>query len=148
MTMQRFILFSFCVVFLNINTAFAQYNTGSDDLNKTLITIDANASVNFGAFKADISGSYDIPNNKIDYLSARVGMTAGDIYMTVEIAKITNRSIDQVVDVYQTSKGNGWGVIAKELGIKPGSAEFHALKGKGNKKSSHSKNNNGKGKKG
>jgi hypothetical protein len=26
------------------------------------------------------------------------------------------------------NKGKGWGVIAKNLGIKPGSAEFHALK--------------------
>jgi hypothetical protein len=30
--------------------------------------------------------------------------------------------------VYKQSKGKGWGVIAKELGIKPGSPEFHALK--------------------
>jgi hypothetical protein len=27
-----------------------------------------------------------------------------------------------------TKKGQGWGVIAKSLGIKPGSPEFHALK--------------------
>jgi hypothetical protein len=29
---------------------------------------------------------------------------------------------------YQVHKGKGWGVIAKNLGIKPGSKEFHALK--------------------
>jgi hypothetical protein len=29
---------------------------------------------------------------------------------------------------YQRSHGKGWGVIAKELGIKRGSPEFHALK--------------------
>jgi hypothetical protein len=32
------------------------------------------------------------------------------------------------VPTYQASKGKGWGVIAKELGIKPGSPAFHALK--------------------
>ena len=29
---------------------------------------------------------------------------------------------------YGAKKGQGWGAIAKDLGIKPGSAEFHALK--------------------
>jgi hypothetical protein len=33
-----------------------------------------------------------------------------------------------VLKEYKTSKGKGWGVIAKSLGIKPGSAEFQALK--------------------
>ena len=29
---------------------------------------------------------------------------------------------------YKSDKGKGWGVLAKSLGIKPGSQEFHALK--------------------
>jgi hypothetical protein len=33
-----------------------------------------------------------------------------------------------VVREYKAHKGQGWGVIAKNLGIKPGSKEFHALK--------------------
>jgi len=131
------------VLFFTITSVAAQYNTGSDDLNKTLVRIDADASVNFGGFRADLSGSYDITENKIDYLAVKVGMNAGDIYMAVEIGKITHKSIDQVVEVYQSNKGKGWGVIAKELGIKPGSPEFHALKG--NKKGNGHK---GKGKKG
>ena len=130
--------------FIQVN---AQYNTGDNELNKSLISIDAEASVNFGGFRADISGRYNVTEKKIDYLSASVGMTAGDIYMAVEIAKITGKTIDQVVTVYQHDRGKGWGVIAKEMGIKPGSPEFHALKGnvksKGNKGNS---GNNGKGK--
>lgn len=147
--MQRIIFSYFLVIFLCTNAAIAQYNTGSEDLNKTLVTIDADAKINFGAFKANISGSYDITENKIDYLAVKVGMKAGDIYLAVEIAKITRKSVDRVVEVYQANKGRGWGVIAKELGIKPGSPEFHALKGKGNKKGNgHSHNNKAKGKKG
>lgn len=133
------------ILLFTFSSVVAQYNTGSNDLNSTLVRIDADASVNFGAFKADISGSYDITGNKIDYLAVKVGMTAGDIYLAVEIAKITHKSVDRVVEVYQANKGKGWGVIAKELGIKPGSPEFHALKG--NKKGNgHS--NKAKGKKG
>lgn len=52
------------VLFFTITSLTAQYNTGSDDLNKSLVRIDADASVNFGGFKADLSGSYDITEKK------------------------------------------------------------------------------------
>ncbi|MBS0000822.1 MAG: hypothetical protein KFF73_17705 [Cyclobacteriaceae bacterium] len=134
------------VLFIGCFHAKAQYNSGDEDLNKSLVNIDADASINFGAFRADLSGRYNVSDNKIDYLSVNIGMTAGDIYMTLELAKITGKPVDQVVVVYQNNRGKGWGVIAKEMGIKPGSQEFHALKGnaktKGNKASQE---NNGKG---
>ncbi|MDH3712037.1 MAG: hypothetical protein OER04_19275 [Cyclobacteriaceae bacterium] len=145
---RLFILYVF-VLALSVGTVKAQYSTGSDDLNRNLIKIDAEASVNFGAFKSDLIGSYDITNGEIDYLSVKLGMSAGDIYMTVRIAKITSVDIEKVVDVYQVHRRKGWGVMAKELGIKPGSPEFHALKGSKNKKAKGStKSNNPKGKKG
>jgi len=144
--MRRIIFFCLTIILFHISPAIAQYNTGSDDLNQTLVRIDADASVNFSAFKTDISGSYDVSNHKIDYLAIKIGMSAGDIYMTVEIAKIARVSIDRVVEVYQINRGKGWGAIAKELGIKPGSAEFHALKG--NAGNGNHKGYNGKSKKG
>lgn len=123
--------------------AIAQYNSGDDELNKSLLTIDADAKLDFGAFKVDLSGSFNITEKKIDYLSVDIGMSAGDIYMSVELAKVTDKTIDQVVEVYQANKTKGWGAMAKELGIKPGSSEFHALKGKAKDKGSKGK---GKGK--
>ena len=124
----------------------AQYDTGDDELNKSLLTIDANAKLDFGAFKVDISGSYDITEKKLDYLSAEIEMSAGDIYMTVELAKISEKSIDEVVTVFTKNKDKGWGVIAKELGIKPGSPEFHMLKGKAKDKGNNKSKGKGKGK--
>jgi len=124
----------------------AQYNTGDEELDKSLLSIDANASLNFGDFKVDISGSYDITEKKLDYLSVEIGMKAGDIYLTVELAKITEKSVDEVVTVYTANKNKGWGVIAKELGIKPGSPEFHALKGKTKEKGKGNSKSKGKGK--
>ena len=43
-----------------------------------------------------------------------------------------NRKIvlSSVHDEYNRSKGEGWGVIAKNMGIKPGSTAFHNLKEK------------------
>ncbi|MDH5366521.1 MAG: hypothetical protein OEW67_06000 [Cyclobacteriaceae bacterium] len=132
-----------------VSHVHAQYNTGDAELNKSLLTIDADAKLDFGAFKVRLGGSYNVTEKKLDYLSANVGMSAGDIYMSLEVAKITRKNLDEVINVYSSNKDRGWGVIAKELGIKPGSPEFHALKGnaknKGNKKS---KGKKAKGKKG
>ena len=41
---------------------------------------------------------------------------------------LSHRSWDEVLREYKENKGKGWGVIAKNLGIKPGSREFHELK--------------------
>lgn len=128
--------------------AQAQYNTGDAQLNASLSKIDANAELDFGAFKARVGAEYNVSTGKIDSWSVNLGMKAGDIYLALEIAKLTKKPVDDVVNVYQKNKGKGWGVIAKELGIKPGSPEFHALKnnlgGKGSgkeKEKGHGKGN-------
>jgi hypothetical protein len=36
--------------------------------------------------------------------------------------------METVVEIYRKQKGQGWGAVAQSLGIKPGSADFHALK--------------------
>ncbi len=141
--MKKFLTSTAIALICFSHFVIAQYNTGDDELNKSLLTIDADAKLDFGVFKVDLSLSYDITEKKIEYLSVDIEMSAGDIYMSLELAKITEKSIDLVVEVYQANKTKGWGVIAKELGIKPGSPEFHALKGKAKDKGSKEK---GKGK--
>jgi ribosomal protein L12E/L44/L45/RPP1/RPP2 len=124
----------------------AQHYSSDPDLNKSLITLDANARLDFGAFRTDISLGYNISEKKIDYLAAEVGMSAGDIYLTAEIASLTHKSVDEVVAVYTVHKDKGWGAMAKELGIKPGSPEFHALKNNAKNKGKNNGKGNGKSK--
>jgi len=135
----------------------AAYNarTGDTMLDTTLGDLNLNThGENLSDFISNLSLSYNVPRLKIEYLIDKVRMTPADVYMTVGIAKITNRSIDEVVDEYKVNKGKGWGVIAKQLGIKPGSKEFHALKNGGStelekvKKGKDKDKNKGKGKKG
>lgn len=137
---KSFILFAMLAIGF---TSYAQYNTGDVQLNASLSKIDANAQLDFGAFKADLGATYNVSTGKIDSWSVDLGMKAGDIYLALEIAKLTKKPVDDVVKVYQKNKTKGWGVIAKELGIKPGSPEFHALKdsakGKGDKEHGHGK---------
>jgi len=52
----------------------------------------------------------------------------GDIYFACALARLVGRPCRYVVDIYERDHGQGWGNIAKRMGIKPGSAEFHRLK--------------------
>jgi hypothetical protein len=63
-------------------------------------------------------------------ISAVIGNVASpaDAYIVFRLGEMSGQPSDRVMREYKTSKGKGWGVIAKSLGIKPGSKEFHALK--------------------
>jgi len=51
-----------------------------------------------------------------------------DTYIALRLGEMSGRPVDYVIEQYKTNKGKGWGSLAKSLGIKPGSEEFHALK--------------------
>lgn len=53
---------------------------------------------------------------------------SSDAYMILRLSELSHQPVDEVLKVYRTNKGKGWGVMAKRLGIQPGSREFHALK--------------------
>ena len=63
----------------------------------------------------------------VDLLQTR-HWAPGDIYFACALARQIGRPCRYVVDVWERDHGQGWGAIAKRMGIKPGSAEFHRLK--------------------
>lgn len=146
------ILFSVLVFAQLTGKAQIAFKSGNAELDADLNNINVNAKLDLGKFKADLSLNYDVSGPKIDALFS-LNMEPAEVYMALEIGAITGKPTDEVVNVYKAKKDKGWGVIAKELGIKPGSAEFHALKnktkgktGKGKKDKSEKTNGNGKGK--
>ena len=135
---------------LIIYSASAQisFNTGSVQLDSDLNAINTSASANFGSFKTNLSASYNVSSKKIDYMQISLNMAAGEIYLALEIAKLSNTPIDDIITIYKNNKSKGWGYIAKEAGIKPGSSEFHQLKNDTSSKKNKGKSNgNGKKKK-
>jgi hypothetical protein len=48
--------------------------------------------------------------------------------MVLRLGEMSNKPPEFVPREYKSVKGKDWGVLAKSLGIKPGSKEFHALK--------------------
>jgi len=114
----------FAVAALLIFSGWAIAGGGLDgflgDLN-----IQARADMN--GFSAKISVQFGVPVAEVRTVIETVSEPA-DAFMCFQLGQWSNKPSDQVVKVYKTRKGKGWGVIAKSLGIKPGSAEFHALK--------------------
>ncbi|MBD3638736.1 MAG: hypothetical protein HUJ25_15390 [Crocinitomicaceae bacterium] len=123
---------------------FSQFNydTGSKELDADLGFITVEAERDLGGFKADLVSDYNISLKKLDYMFS-IGMKAGEVYLTLEISNIGGKPIDDVLACYKSNKDKGWGYIAKEMGIKPGSPEFHALKGKAKNKKDKAKSSKG-----
>lgn len=71
---------------------------------------------------------YGAPRDLVTDLLVRQRWAPGDVYYACAIAQIIGRPCRYVVDEWNRDHGQGWGVVAKRLGIKPGSAEFHRLK--------------------
>jgi hypothetical protein len=117
--MKRFILFALLLSLLTPLTAFAG---GLEDF---LANVNVQARVDLPGFSAKISNQFGVPQVQVQAVLRTVREPA-DAFMVFQLGEMSGRAPERVMGVY--SPGKGWGVIAKELGIKPGSADFHALK--------------------
>lgn len=124
---------------VSVSVAFA----GDFDFLKEL---DRKAREDHKAFAEHMSVVFGLPVPRIDRIIVEVG-SPSDAFMVLKIGKLSERSYDEVFTEYEANRGKGWGVIAKNMGIKPGSAEFHELK-KGGKDTFQGSSSKGKGKSG
>ena len=126
---------AFLILMLISGISFSQdYNSGDTELDANLKIVNTNANKDLAAFKLDLTKTFNVALPKVE-ACFKVGMNPGDAFMAFQISNLVHKPIEDVIKVYKTSKSKGWGAMAKELGIKPGSAEFHALKGKAKDKS-------------
>ncbi|TNJ45278.1 hypothetical protein KFZ70_06815 [Tamlana fucoidanivorans] len=132
------------ILLFSVYTASAQisFRTGSVTLDADLNIVNTQGRSNLNAFYSDMRLFYNISENKLNYMGATLNMVPGEIFLSLEISRVARVSIDRVLTVYKGHKSQGWGAIAKQLGIKPGSAEFHELK-----KGTGKKTNRGQGRK-
>ena len=78
-------------------------------------------------FRVRLAARFQIGNAQIDAVLSNVGNPA-DAYIVLRLGEMSRQPMDHVIGQYKAGKGKGWGAVAKSLGIKPGSKEFHALK--------------------
>lgn len=78
-------------------------------------------------FRARIATRFNIGDVQITTVLSNFPKPA-DAYVALRLGEMSGKPIDYVTEQYKKGKGRGWGALAKSLGIKPGSPEFHALK--------------------
>lgn len=145
--MKNHILLIALLLSSTLSIAQISFKTGDSNFDAELNIVNKEAESDLSTFKKNLSNTYNLTTNTIDGLLKI--MEPAEVFLSAKIAQISNNPIDKVVASYKVNKDKGWGQIAKEMGIKPGSAEFHALKGKEKKGNGNSKskgNSKGKGK--
>jgi hypothetical protein len=105
-----------------------EIRTGSADLDATLASLNVEAHADLSAFRAEVSASFGVPRSRIDAMIVVDRMEPAEVYLALELASLSGRPIDVVMETYRAEREQGWGRIASELGIEPGSREFQALK--------------------
>lgn len=78
-------------------------------------------------FRARLATRFKIGDVQIKIVLNNVEKPA-DAYMVLRLGEMARQPTDYVIEKYNSGKDKGWGALAKSLGIKPGSKEFHALK--------------------
>jgi hypothetical protein len=103
-------------------------NTGDRQLNSTLEQINIAAKDDPDGFIKQLSSRHNIPEQQLRQAREGYHLGAADLFMAAALAKATHRPVLSVAEKYKQNEGRGWGVIAQDMGIKPGSREFHELK--------------------
>lgn len=78
-------------------------------------------------FRARIEARFHVGDVKINIVLGNIEKFS-DAYILFRLGEISRQPIGYILEQYKIENGKGWGVLAKRLGIKPGSREFHLLK--------------------
>jgi hypothetical protein len=125
------LVFASCVVAVYAATEVSftlSATTGDKDFDLTLRSINTEAQQSLPSFYASMDLNYGTRAADIDALLYRYRLSPADAYMVIRFSVLIGKPIDYVMVRYHKHRKKGWGVIARELGIKPGSPEFHRLK--------------------
>lgn len=151
----------FLATFLLMQVAFISTSSAGDF--SWVDSLNITAKSDSSGFRLKLATRFHIGNAEVTAVIGDVSRPS-DAYMIFRLSELSHRPVAEVMTVYRANRKKGWGVMAKGLGIKPGSREFHALKrghdlgngnggergqssGKGKGGAKNKGNNKGKGKK-
>jgi hypothetical protein len=153
--MKKIILMMFVMLSISASSS-AQIvkftaTVGDLEMDNLLTDIHNQAIKDITSFHNNVVNTFNVVGSKVD--AALKLLAPGDVYMAAQLSVSLNKPFEEVVQTYSKNKSKGWGNIAKEMGIKPGSPEFHAMKksmkekgGKGKDKAKGGETGNGKSK--
>ena len=134
----RAVLLSLTLLFVATPAVADEYafgfNPRSGDawIDAQLGDVNVFARGNLDGYVDEVVVSTGAPRYYVREMVVDRGWAPGDVYYACLIARQLGRPCAFVADAYEREmrgRGRGWGALAQELGIRPGSAEFHALKG-------------------
>lgn len=110
------------------------FNPRSGDawIDAQLGDVNVFARGNLDGYVDEVVVSTGAPRDYVQGMVVDRGWAPGDVYYACLIARQLGRPCAFVADAYEREmrgRGRGWGALAQELGIRPGSEAFHALKG-------------------
>lgn len=130
--MRKFLTVSLCFIFLGLlvpAAGFAQLRTtGDGKLDSLLVSINQQAENDSKGFILQLSRTHNVPEAEIWQAKERHGLSYGDTYMATAFSGIFKKPVGFFAEEYGKNQGQGWGVMAKNMGIKPGSSEFMRMK--------------------
>ena len=129
MNLKKISLTLSCILFGAITSIHAQtiaFNSGDTEVDASLNEINVQAKTDLTAFKSSLKIELNLASEKATLLLKT--MQPAEVYMLALISKISLKPVELVSASYVKNKSKGWGAIAKEMGIKPGSEAFHKLK--------------------
>lgn len=99
----------------------------ADGLDTFLDNLSVQAAADRNGFAVSVGTHFGIPRTRVDMMLGSVACPA-DAFMIFQLGRMTGWPVERIMPIYNRHRGQGWGVMAQEMGIKPGSREFHALK--------------------
>ena len=122
-------LAALALLFGAAQAAMAQNQGTEDDLDETVQELNQAAEGDPAAILAKLAEKFGVEQAVLQaYYDA--GATPGELWLALEISANTTTPLADAVALAKGTEGHGWGVLAQVLGVKPGSDEFFALKGK------------------
>ena len=120
MKLFKYLLLAAVLQFTLIPTVMAGEYGWLKDMN-------VKAEADPSGFRARLATRFKINDIEVEAVLSNVNKPA-DAYMVLRMGEMSGHTTDFALNKYKANQSKGWGTIAKSMGIKPGSSEFHALK--------------------
>ena len=127
---RRFLVIAVALAALALPLTAQQGGISSGDagLDSSLRSLNIRASADVGSFSAQLSAEFGVKQVQLQTWMKAERLQPAEIYLLLELSRIARKPPAAVLQLYKNNKGKGWGAVIRALGIKPGSAEFKALK--------------------
>ncbi len=119
-----FALFSVSIFLISVSLTF-DANTGNEKFDDKLNEINKEALADVSAFKAAIVTEYGVEEAEVSSLIST--MEPAEILLAYELSRLTDKTMTEVLNRYNTNKGEGWKKIFLSLGINNNSSRFNEL---------------------